>query len=117
MWRAALTGRGTRDEYKQAFDHDIVPGVWVFGWKNDGGEVSRGYKDSEGNAYHVGIYIGNGEVIHSTTGGVQISPMDDRRFNRIGLAKVIDYSKDAFAEKLAELEKRIKRLEDMTNES
>ena len=117
MWRAALTWRGTRDEYKQAFDHDIVPGVWVFGWKNDGGEVSRGYKDSEGNAYHVGIYIGNGEVIHSTTGGVQISPMDDRRFNRIGLAKVIDYSKDAFAEKLAELEKRIKRLEDMTNES
>ena len=56
-------------------------------------------------------------MIHSTTGGVQISPMDDKRFNRVGLAKVIDYSKDAFAEKLAELEKRIKRLEDMTNES
>lgn len=114
MWRDALTWRGTRDEYKATYGTDIIPGVWVFGWRDDGGEVARGYKDSQGNAYHVGIYIGNGEVIHSTTGGVQISPMDDKRFNRIGLAKVIDYSGDAFSAKLEELEKRIKRLEDMT---
>lgn len=113
MWRDALTWRGTRDEYKRAFDHDIVPGVWVFAWRVDGGERLRGYRDNDGNAYHVGIYIGNGEVIHSTTGGVQISPMDDKRFNRVGLAKVIDYSADAWAEKFAELEKRVKRLEDM----
>lgn len=113
MWRDALKWKGTREEYKETYGTDIIPGVWVFGWKADGGEVARGYKDGEGNAYHVGIYIGNGEVIHSTTGGVQISPMDDKRFNRIGLAKAIDYGKDAFAEKLAELEKRIERLEEM----
>lgn len=116
MWRDALKWKGTRDEYKETYGADIIPGVWVFGWKNDGGEVARGYKDSEGNAYHVGIYLGNGEVIHSTTGGVQISPMDDKRFNRIGLAKVIDYSEDAWSAKIADLEKRIKRLEDLTNE-
>ena len=117
MWRDALTWRGTREEYKQTYDHDIVPGVWVFGWKNDGGEKSRGYHDSEGNAYHVGIYIGNGEVIHSTTGGVQISPMDDKRFNRVALAAMIDYSANTWQEKMKELEKRIERLEEMLNES
>lgn len=116
MWRDALKWKGTREDYKATYGTDIIPGVWVFGWRNDGGEVARGYKDGEGNAYHVGIYIGNGDVIHSTTGGVQISPMDDKRFNRIGLAKVIDYSADAWAEKFAELEKRVKRLEDLTNE-
>lgn len=117
MWRSALKWKGTREEYKETYGADIIPGVWVFGWKNDGGEVARGYKDGEGNAYHIGIYIGNGEVIHSTTGGVQISPMDDKRFNRIGLAKVIDYSGDAWSAKLEELEKRIERLEALRNES
>ena len=117
MWRSALKWKGTREEYKETCGTDIIPGVWVFGWKKDGGEVARGYKDGEGNAYHVGIYIGNGEVIHSTTGGVQISPMDDKRFNRIGLAKVIDYSGDTWSAKFAELEKRIKRLEEKMNES
>ena len=116
MWRDALKWKGTREEYKETYGTDIIPGVWVFGWKDDGGEMARGYKDGDGNAYHVGIYIGNGEVIHSTTGGVQISPMDDRRFNRIGLAKVIDYSEDAWSAKFADLEKRVKRLEELTNE-
>lgn len=117
MWRDALKWRGTREEYKQVYGSDIVPGVWVFGWRDDGGEVARGYHDHDGNAYHVGIYLGDDTVIHSTTGGVQISPMDEKRFNRIGLAKVIDYSGDEFTAKLAELEKRIKRLEELTNES
>lgn len=113
MWRDALTWRGTREEYKQAYDHDIVPGVWVFGWRDDGGEKARGYRDSEGNAYHVGIYIGNGEVIHSTYGGVQIWPMDDKRFNRVGLAKVVDYSEDTLEARFAALDERVKRLEEM----
>lgn len=115
MWRGALKWKGAREEYKETFGTDIIPGVWVFGWKNDGGEKSRGYHDSEGNAYHVGIYIGNGEVIHSTTGGVQISPMDDKRFNRVALAAMIDYSADTWQEKMNELEKRIERLEAMMN--
>ena len=113
MWRDALSWRGTRDEYKQAFSHDIVPGVWVFGWRDDGGEVSRGYHDHDGNAYHVGIYLGDDTVIHSTTGGVQLSPMDDKRFNRIGLAKVIDYSEDTTEARFAAIEERLKRLEEM----
>lgn len=113
MWRDALTWRGTRDDYKQAFDHDIVPGVWVFGWRDDGGEVKRGYRDNDGNAYHVGIYLGDDTVIHSTAGGVQLSPMDDKRFNRVGLAKVIDYSEGTIDAKFAALEERVKRLEEM----
>ena len=113
MWRVALSWRGTRDEYKQTFDHDIVPGVWVFGWRDDGGEIKRGYHDHYGNAYHVGIYLGDDAVIHSTTGGVQISPMDEKRFNRVGLAKVIDYSEDTLEARFAALEERVKRLEEM----
>lgn len=115
MWRDALQWKGTREEYKDTFGADIIPGVWVFGWKNDGGEKKRGYQDTEGNAYHVGIYIGNGEVIHSTTGGVRISPMDDKRFNRVALAAMIDYSAKTLqkiAEELEALEKRIERLEE-----
>lgn len=112
MWRDALRWKGSREEYKETFGADIVPGMWVFGWKNDGGEKKRGYQDTEGNAYHVGIYIGSGEVIHSTSGGVQISPMDDKRFNRVALAAMIDYSADTRQAKMAELEKRIERLEE-----
>lgn len=129
MWRDALKWRGTRAEYMQDFGHDIVPGVWLFGWRDDGGEKKRGYNDDHGNAYHVGIYIGDGKVIHSSTGGVQISPMDDGRFNRIGLAAVIDYAVDnsvdtvdidetinVLSEHVRALTNIITKLEDMTNE-
>lgn len=132
MWREALKWRGTRDEYISDFGHDIVPGVWVFGWRNDGGEKERGYSDNDGNAYHVGIYIGDNQVIHSTTGGVQISNMDDVRFNRIGLAIPIDYSVETsydsiisalqetvltLCENVRKLANIIKRLEETENES
>lgn len=118
MWRDALKWRGTRDEYNSDFGHDIVPGVWVFGWMDDGGEKKRGYNDDDGNAYHVGIYIGNDKVIHSTTGGVKISAMDNTRFNRIGLAIAIDYStdkaEDGLKQVIKDLTDIIDRLEDMT---
>ena len=41
-----------------------------------------------GNAKHVGIYCGNGDVIHSTTGGVQMSSISDGRWTHH--AKVYD---------------------------
>ena len=41
------------------------------------------------------------------------APMDNNRFNRIGLAKVIDYSEDTMDAKIAALEERVKRLEEM----
>lgn len=69
MWREAVYDRS--DDMGT-----IVPGEWVFKVAHDGGEIPRGYNDDMGNAYHVGIYCGDGEVIHSTTGGVQMGTIN-----------------------------------------
>ena len=61
-----------------------MPGTILFTVKLDGGEKKRGYKDSYGNACHVGMYVGNGyegNVIHSTAGGVQWDDISSSRWN------------------------------------
>lgn len=81
MWRDAVYDRS--DDMAT-----IQPGEWVFTVRHDGGEVARGYHDDMGNAKHVGLYLGNGEVMHSTTGGVQMSSISDSRWTHH--AKVYD---------------------------
>ena len=68
MWRTALSWKGTIEECKAKFGK-IPLGAWVFKLKFDGGEKDRGYSDKEGNACHVGIYVGNGQFIHSPHSG------------------------------------------------
>lgn len=70
MWRNAVHDKS------ENFDNVDV-GEWVFSIKHDGNEPKR-YTDGV-NASHVGIYIGNGEVIHSTAGGVQMDKIDNRK--------------------------------------
>ena len=93
MWRNALFWKGTPEECKERFG-EIPLGAWVFIVKYDGGEVEKGYHDSEGNAVHVGIYVGNDETRDSTRNakrdGVGYRPLKD--WNRIGLCKYLDYS-------------------------
>lgn len=93
MWRNALSWKGTPEECKERFG-EIPLGAWVFIVKYDGGEVEKGYHDSEGNAVHVGIYVGNDETRDSTRNakrdGVGYRPLKD--WNRIGLCKHLDYS-------------------------
>lgn len=93
MWRNALSWQGTPEECKERFG-EIPLGAWVFIVKYDGGEVEKGYHDSEGNAVHVGIYVGNDETRDSTRNakrdGVGYRPLKD--WNRIGLCKYLDYS-------------------------
>lgn len=67
----------------------IPVGALVFKVNFDGGEKKRGYNDSMGNATHVGIYLGDGRVIHSTTGGVQYGKLF--RFTNYGLIRDVDY--------------------------
>lgn len=81
MWRDAVYDRS--DDMST-----IQQGEWVFTVRHDGGEVARGYHDDMGNAKHVGLYLGNGEVMHSTTGGVQMSGISDSRWTHH--AKVYD---------------------------
>ena len=93
MWRNALSWKGTLDECKAKFGL-IPPGAWVFVWANDGGEKERGYDDDEGNAKHVGIYVGGTQTRDSTKtssrDGVGYRPLS-QGWNRVGLCKYIDY--------------------------
>lgn len=84
MWREGVSRKGTLSEMKTMQGGDLLPGTWVFTVKHDGGEIERGYHDNEGNAAHVGIYLGNGRVIHSTTGGVQWDALASTRWTHAG---------------------------------
>ena len=95
MWRSALSWRGTIAESIEKFG-SIPEGAWAFVLKYDGGEKDRGYNDGEGNATHVGIYVGGGLVRDSTRSsksgrdGVGTRSISD--FNMIGLCKYLDYN-------------------------
>ena len=88
MFREAVTNLTRIDASNIDF---IVPAAWVFKHRFDGGEAERGYDDGLGNAYHVGLYLGNGVVMHSTTGGVQTTDISNG-WTHYGLCKDIDYS-------------------------
>lgn len=88
MWRDAVYDRS--DDMAA-----IQPGEWVFKVSRDGGEIPRGYHDEMGNAYHVGIYCGNGDVIHSTTGGVQMSSISDGRWTHHAKCVDVDYGEES----------------------
>lgn len=87
IWREALSEKHpitTKDE--------IPRGAWLFTVKRDGGEKKRGYNDNEGNAKHVGIYLGYGDVIHSTSpDGVQYDSIYSQRWTHWGKCKYIEY--------------------------
>ena len=98
MWRNALAWKGTIEECIAKYGK-IPLGAWVFIVKNDGGEVERGYHDKEGNAKHVGIYIGGNtdtQVRDSTEtrtrDGVGYRRLEG--FNMVGLPKMITYNLD-----------------------
>ena len=63
MYRNYYQWRGTVKECENKFGM-IPQGALVFTRKTDGGEVERGYHDGLGNFSHVGIYVGNGMMIH-----------------------------------------------------
>lgn len=90
MWRDALSEKMPIDKMVEKYGQ-IVPGCWLFTVKNDGGEKKRGYNDDEGNAAHVGWYLGNGKVIHSTSGGVQYDTVDSPRWSHAGLCRLLEY--------------------------
>lgn len=112
MWREMVRNR--RDKYT-----NIVPGTILFTVKLDGGEKKRGYHDSYGNACHVGMYVGNGyegNVIHSTAGGVQWDDISSSRWNWaadcIYFERVEDSQTDLeqyFSDFIEELEKLISK--------
>lgn len=119
MWRSALSWRGTIAEAVEKFGQ-IPDGAWAFMLKYDGGEKDRGYTDGEGNASHVGIYVGGGLVRDSTRStktkrdGVGLRSISD--FNMVGLCKYLDYNvgnvdnKSQIKSILDDIEKRLEDL-------
>lgn len=94
MWRNALSWKGTPEECIATYGK-IPDGAWVFNVKFDGGEKEKGYNDNRGNAYHVGIYVGDDQTRDSTRisgkrDGVGYRPL--KEWNRIGLCKYLDYT-------------------------
>lgn len=91
--------RGSNDMWRNAvhdarpISGDIKPGEWVFTIKHDGKEDKSRYKDGI-NAAHVGVYIGGGRVIHSTSGGVQWDSVGSSRWTHCAKAKCIDYDEE-----------------------
>jgi len=91
---------GTPEECKKIFG--VIPkGALLFIWKDDGGEVARGYKDGLGNATHIGYKTGRGKGAmnsSSSNGCVCESKFQDKTiknggWNRVGLYEKFDYGK------------------------
>ena len=59
MWRQYSTKKGKIGEI------DLYPGMAVYKWRNDGKEPSQYQDDGIGNFYHVGLYIGDGQVVEA----------------------------------------------------
>ena len=95
IWREALS-----EKHEITDVNEIPAGAWIFTVKSDGGEKARGYNDNEKNAKHVGIYLGFGDVIHSTSpNGVQYDSIYSQRWTHWGKCKYIDYSESENPEK------------------
>ena len=91
MWRNYIGWKGTIEECKKKFG--CIPlGAFLFLLKWDGGEVEKGYHDGQGNATHVGLYVGTSPIPvmdSQPTGGVQFRKLSI--FTHVGLMDMIDY--------------------------
>lgn len=125
MWRNALSWRGTLSECKAKYG-TIPVGAWAFMVKYDGGEKEKGYDDGEGNATHVGIYVGDNTTRDSTRNtkgrdGVGYRPLSD--WNMVGLCKYLDYNNTNKDNKIDEcitlitaIKEQLNKLERMIND-
>lgn len=97
--RNACSWIGTKEECIKQFGF-IPLGAWAFIWDNTGKEKERGYYDGLGNYSHIGIYVGDNIVRDSTrykdSKGNYVRNGPSNRalsaFNRIGLAKMLDFT-------------------------
>lgn len=59
MWRQYAPKKGKIGEI------ELVPGMPVYKWRKDGKEPDKYKNDGIGNFYHVGLYIGDGQVVEA----------------------------------------------------
>ena len=92
MWRNHITWKGTIEDCKKKFG-DIPQGAFLFLLKWDGGEKDRGYNDGQGNATHVGLYVGTSPLpaMDSSKGRGKVDYCKLNVFTHVGLMDMIDY--------------------------
>ena len=100
-WRACVW-RGTPEECAARFGR-VPVGAWVFiVSEEDGGAPAKYRGDGFGDAYHMGVYLGNGVALHASAsrGCVAESVFQERTvpgggWNRVGLPPWVDYGLEA----------------------
>ena len=92
MWRTHISWKGTIQECKNKFG-EIPLGAFLFLLKYDGGEEEKGYHDGQGNATHVGLYVGTAPkpVMDSSKGRGTVDYSKLSVFTHVGLMDMIDY--------------------------
>lgn len=117
MWRNHITWKGTIAECKSKFG-EIPLGSFLFLLKYDGGEEERGYHDNQGNASHVGLYVGTSPmpcIDSQKSRGVDYCKLSV--FTHVGLMDMIDYATSPIPAPRTELEAiRIIRDDNSTDE-
>jgi len=81
MWKSYCTSKGTLKNGKHSDGKELKPGTAVFVLK------------SGGNRSHVGLYVGDGNVIEAsgTQKGVIITPITDKKWAEWGELKGVNY--------------------------
>lgn len=109
MWRNYIKWKGTISECVQKFG--MIPlGAFLFVVKNDKGEEAKGYHDGQGNARHVGLYVGNGQAMHSPAPGKTVCYVSDTHFTHVGLMDMIEYENNPTTISKAEVLKALEIL-------
>lgn len=116
MWRNYIKWKGTKEECIKKFGA-IPLGAFMFLLKHDGGEEERGYHDGEGNASHVGLYVGSDRPLPcmDSQGNRGVDYCGLKVFTHVGLMAMVDYYNDPVpSEESPTKEEALKALETLT---
>ena len=100
VWAFSTKGiRISHSSHYQYTDYCVEKGTLKNGLRSNGNELQPGtavfvYKDERKRYTHVGLYVGNGNVIEAagTESGVITSKVTDKKWNRWGMMKNVDYT-------------------------
>ena len=94
MWRNYINWKGSISECYEKYG-EIPLGAFLFLVRNDGKEKEKGYNDNEGNAAHVGLYVGplggKYDAMDSSAGRGKVDFCKSSSFTHVGLMSMIDY--------------------------
>lgn len=101
IWRKFLDVKGRIRELP------LLPGVAVFKWREDG-EPQQYEEDGEDDFYHIGLYVGDGNVIEakSVKAGCVMSTLEDG-WTHAGYLRGIEYCEEDAPDEVNEVRKAV----------